>query len=487
MQRYYRKKPIQLYIAVFIFILLAAILIISSFSKYQKSVIFNRFITPFERIISKNINHSPNSKNLLIEIENTDFAELMVPKRDEKWFDVKIIGENEVLFSKVKKRGYNFYNWAGVKKSLTVKTDNSKFFLMNYKYPRFFMEFIAVELAKDLHILGQLNEMVNLQINNKKLGLYLLTEEFNESFLERHRLPIGPIYALDKYDYQVDDFYDVNFWKSIIKDQSLQPLQDLLRCINENCPDLKKMVHIDQILELNILYDLIGSRHVDAYHNHRWYFNPRTNKFSQLLWDIGYVEEKSKLFTTTNPIIQRLYSDPEIRKEWALKAYDILKNTWTKKRIEQAFDKFSKENFKSLMADKYLGSSYAFSNSKIKEEFDILRSTILNRRSNILTMLESPEVALVNNSKIVMTSIAPLEIEGVTVASNINLINDLIFNNAKTFQHRSYAIHLEKSLYEMQNHYDEIVVTNTITQKEFRLKSKNLELEELKKVVVYHD
>jgi len=209
---------------------------------------------------------------------------------------------------KVRYRGDFVNHWGFVKKSFRVKTRKKRLFeglrsfnLIVPKFPAQMNSALGYALASELGLIAPRSEMVNLVLNGKWHGLYLLVEQLDESTLRRHNRMPGDLYAgemvaKDSYRGVFGPVFDhPGLWTKIAvnnhyPEASRAPLNRLLGLVRspstaDTMMELSELLDMDAWGRFSAFETLATSYHYDNMHNWRLYYDPAASRFLPVVWD----------------------------------------------------------------------------------------------------------------------------------------------------------------------------------------------------------
>lgn len=213
-------------------------------------------------------------------------------------------------FQKIKfrYRGDFWPHWARHKKSLRVKTKKAELFegmrRFNLLAPKF-REQLQTDLgnrfASLMGLIAPRTELVSVVLNGKRQGVHVLVEQLDESTLRRHqRMPgdlyVGELVAKDRYaGVNSEVFEHAGLWEKVavynrLPAESRKPMERLIKLLNA-VPSKGVHRELTQLLDVDawglfMAYEtLTQTRHFDAVHNWRLYFDPSRGKFVPVVWD----------------------------------------------------------------------------------------------------------------------------------------------------------------------------------------------------------
>ncbi len=208
---------------------------------------------------------------------------------------------------KIKYRGDFWWHWAFYKKSLRVKTKKNDLFqgmrsfnLIAPKFEAHVNNHLSYRLARMMGLLAPRSAMVNLWINGKSRGVFLLVEQLEEMTLRHNRRMPGDLYsgdlvARDRYRGIANDlFIHPGVWEKVAinnhyPEASFAPLEALLSRMPP--ADRDGIGELGDLLEVHawgrfLAYEILAQTyHFSQNHNWRLYFDPVLNRFEPVIWD----------------------------------------------------------------------------------------------------------------------------------------------------------------------------------------------------------
>ncbi len=209
---------------------------------------------------------------------------------------------------KTRYRGDHFWHWAARKKSIRVKTKRSHLFermrAFNLIAPKMRDQIsghISYVLAAELDLMVPRSEMVDVHINGRYRGVYLLLEQLEEMVLRKHGRMPGDLYAADmvgrnKYrGLSSQIFANHGLWEKVAinnhfdegEDEALVLLIDALSAPpgRERSAKLRSLLDVDAFARFSAFRTLCQSEHFENTHNWRLYYDPWRNRFEPVVWD----------------------------------------------------------------------------------------------------------------------------------------------------------------------------------------------------------
>jgi spore coat protein H len=236
--------------------------------------------------------------------------------------------------------------------------------LRRLEFPTYLHGHLPYLVAEKLGLFALKADLVAVHWNGVYYGVMNFWEQLGGEFLELRGRPKGLIFA-EAVTQGVRDLWtnpgvsgkENERWTTYPDsepDERWEPLRKLLRVLQS--PDdetfrreIRKILDVDQFVRAVAFWNLGGSFHQDS-HNIRLYYNPERKLFEWILWDIAgfhYTvdqfsyrvgeEQDFRLDWCPNPLMHRLFKDPEIVEKRNRILWD-----WMQKDI-------TREDFKALI------------------------------------------------------------------------------------------------------------------------------------------
>ncbi len=205
-------------------------------------------------------------------------------------------------------RGDSVYHWGYWKKSWRVKTkkkalfdDMRRFNLIAPRTPEQLNNYLASRLASYLGLVTPKVELCNVILNGRLMGVYVLTEQLDESTLRREmRMPgdlySGEIIGTDTYlGARLELFDHAGAWTKVAENNhfdldAIAPLRALLHHVQRvqepaSRAAFGQLADIDAFARFSAFEALACSVHSDSVHNWRLYYDPWRTAFEPIVWD----------------------------------------------------------------------------------------------------------------------------------------------------------------------------------------------------------
>ena len=241
----------------------------------------------------------------------------------------------------------------------------------NYIYEYIFHKFLEFNNLISLKYF-----FVNLDINNKKHGIYAVEEGFSRELIERNKKKNGPIFGLDEdegviYPNIKYDLYSKKFWLNnypeLATKASLKLKKLKLGKISAN-----EIFDIEKWATYFAIIDLTGNFHGSIPKSVKLYYNPDSQKFEPIGFDGHYNSDLFQNFLT----IDFLDVDNKncdyicIEREWYLKFLEIEDSNINKKFVNLYINKLkeiSSDNFIKDFQNKNLEQINFFNDQFLSE------------------------------------------------------------------------------------------------------------------------
>lgn len=231
-----------------------------------------------------------------------------LPHSGFEYVDGGMFYGDEVREVDLRYRGDNVYHWGFWKKSWRVKTQRGalykgmrKFNLIAPRTTEVLNNYLSYRLGSYMGLISPYTELVNVAVNGKYQGVFVLTEQLEESTIRRHDRMPGDVYsgelvgmdALQGIDNRVFDHPGV-WTKAAVNNHfdegAMDPLEHLLKAIEDaDSPEgqrrLSELVNIEAFAKFSAFEALACTVHIDAQHNWRLYYDPWETAFEPIVWD----------------------------------------------------------------------------------------------------------------------------------------------------------------------------------------------------------
>jgi len=218
---------------------------------------------------------------------------------------------------KLRYRGDTILHWGYPKKSFRIKTKKKslfegmrKFNVIAPKSHILVVNHLSYELARDLGLMAPRSKMVNLVLNGRYQGIYVLVEQLEELTLRNSGRMPGDVYAGElfgkdrRHGISTKVFDHPGVWDKIavnnhFEENSYAPLDRLTTLIHQPQTesiqeDLMNLLDVEAWGKFSAYQTLLQTFHFDEEHNWRLYYDPWRTEFVPIVWDpIGWVSESS--------------------------------------------------------------------------------------------------------------------------------------------------------------------------------------------------
>lgn len=167
-----------------------------------------------------------------------------------------------------------------------------------YKDPSLMRNKLSMDFFQKLGVLAPDTEHVLLYINDELQGVYLELESFDDCFLDKRNLPIGPVYYAINNDANFSLITPENELKKTLEDgytrkigseRSWDKIRSLILFIN-TASDEEFKTKIQERIDIETYFlwlsGVICTQNFDGFiHNYALYLNPQTCTFQISPWD----------------------------------------------------------------------------------------------------------------------------------------------------------------------------------------------------------
>ncbi len=253
--------------------------------------------------------------------------------------------KGKIYKAEVRYRGDNPNHWRFEKKSWRINFKKELFEKrksINLILPEdrhFFVEAWVNHIAEKLNLKVPDYCFVNLKINGKLHGVYLMSEQWGEEFLEKKQVaPESNLYGENDFYEPVANLYeDIRFFKKYTSEikgvkNEYTDLSFLLDYLH-NLPDEEFYRKIDNLIDMDNFYrwqahsTLVFSRSQRISHNLILFFNREKGRFEFIPWNVAMAdEEPSYPDINYNPLMTRILKNPEFMFERNQTLWNYIKN-----------------------------------------------------------------------------------------------------------------------------------------------------------------
>ena len=221
-----------------------------------------------------------------------------VPDEMKIWYPANIQFNGEKYNVKIKLKGNRYIHWAD-RKETSYKIDligskriwNLEEFSLqkpitkNYTY-----EFLFHKLLGHVGLTSIDYSFVNLYFNDQKLGVYAVEESFSEDLLLRQNKKSGQIFTIrgelgELFPNIFFELYSDQLWKAK-KPKLTEDLFLRLNNIRDRNFEINDYFDLDKWAKFFAVIDLTGAYHGSMFGSSKIYYNPDTNLFEPIGYDL---------------------------------------------------------------------------------------------------------------------------------------------------------------------------------------------------------
>jgi len=237
--------------------------------------------------------------------------------------------------AKIRYRGVSPNHWNAIKKSWQVSVppdallhgrEDFRFFIGEDK--GWIKAFLWNHLGDKLHILTLEAEPVELIVNERPMGLYILMEGWEPGFLERNNRKPGSLYSNINSNISNVDLFRTEYvrqWSDrsneLIDPEDVPHLKQFVTVV-ANTPDsvfaqeIAPIVDLDQFYRWTLATLLSGNFNQGNSANLNFYFNADTRKFEPIFFDATLTPLSDPIDLSNHRLASRVLSAPELRTEF---------------------------------------------------------------------------------------------------------------------------------------------------------------------------
>jgi len=261
--------------------------------------------------------------NLKLNISDSDY-EFIKEKRQvaldrglqindgENYVPCKVSTDDDSVVGEMRLKGHMTDHLEGEKWSFRVKTEEEilgmyRFSLQHPGTRNYVYEWIYHELLKNEEIIYLKYDFINLQLNEKDLGIYAVEEHFGQHVLDRNNRPKGAILRWNPslfWEWRIDEFqgmyldedyssYTSSFAEPydkgvVLKDEALVKNYQIaayrLEQFRRGEKATSDVFDVDKMAKFHAIIDLVGGHHSLDWSDVKFYYNSETDKIEP----VGY-------------------------------------------------------------------------------------------------------------------------------------------------------------------------------------------------------
>lgn len=276
-----------------------------------------------------------NSEDLAFLNQNLPPAysdDIHLTEEYRQYVPAKFIAQGREYSVEVRYRGDTSAHWSAEKKSWLIKFKKGDLFKgmrrMHLILPfdrGYIIEHFNNYRAKKLGLITPRSDFTVLYVNGKNNGVYFEIEGLDRELIAKNQQPDeANAYSLVDNDWvfnrMIDRFGQLGFWEKAVKNpnsdiDSFAEFELMLDLLN-NASDEEFFAKIPELLDMEKFYKwqihslLVNSNH-QMIHDLRFYFNNATGKFELMPWDVEQRPLVVQIDENYNPLIERIFRNPE--------------------------------------------------------------------------------------------------------------------------------------------------------------------------------
>ena len=295
----------------------------------------------------------------------------------------KIKYKDQILETSIRLKGDRAIHYKNKKNSsyrLKLKKNNfykgmKSFSIQKPRIRNYVWEWIFHEFNEEFNSIKLKYEFINLNINGKDEGLYVIEEVFSNNLLEKNKRRAGPIFGLHEnfstnFEIAKLDIYQEKYWSRVSNLEIFLTAKAKITKLKDRDIPLNEIFDVKKWANYFAISDLLGTQHGYLAKSVKMYYNP----ISGLIEPIPFDGHKTPHFNY-HESIKKTYE------EINLSSYDqaLEKSNWLKyfflNKDESINILFYREYLKSLkrITDKKFLDSFFIKNQK---EINLINSKI---------------------------------------------------------------------------------------------------------------
>lgn len=295
---------------------------------------------------------------LKIELSDNDYKFLEDKRQEALDRGIQInVGDNYVpctvsdastnIEAEIRLKGHMTDHLQGDKWSFRIKSDQEimgmyRFSLQHPGTRGFVYEWVYHQLLKQEDIIHLHYDFVELQLNDKDLGVYAVEEHFGQHVIERNNRPKGAILRWNPslyWEWRIDeldgDFLDEEYSsflssyaepydKGTVKDDpeliaNYQTAAALLEAFRRDSLSTSEVFDVDKLASFHAIIDLVGGHHSLDWSDIKFYYNSDSKKIEPVGYESFSIRKTERLAgqrikdvsaVTGNDYHDKLFADP---------------------------------------------------------------------------------------------------------------------------------------------------------------------------------
>ncbi len=343
---------------------------------YEIKRLYEAYNPKIKYLITINENQGKNNKIIRLDINEKNYQKI-IDKREEAlrngilissdkdYVKANLTYNNKTIKVKIRLKGDLLDHLKTEKWSFRVETKNDekvmgmKTFSLQGPERRGKNEALFYALLKKEGLISLRYIPIQLIINNKSKGNYIIEEHFSKELIENNKRIEGPIIKINEdlmwlgySNYitlsNIDCFNTKSTLNNELKNAEFEKARNLMNAFRQGKIKADDVFDVKQIIKLAAIIDLTGGHHAYSLHNMRFYYNPITEKLEPIAYDASTSSYPIKKLTYNNNLFK---NDP------------LKENIKNIKLYIQELTKVSNEEYLKEIVNKY---------SNLIQDYDIL-------------------------------------------------------------------------------------------------------------------
>tara|TARA_Y100000590_G_scaffold402256_1_gene487878 strand:+ start:510 stop:2144 length:1635 start_codon:yes stop_codon:yes gene_type:complete len=353
----------------------------------------------------------------------------------------KIIYNNKSYNANIRLKGDRIVHWNEKNKSsyrINIRKNETimglkKFSLQKPRVRNYIHEWIFHELNSENGLIKLKYDFINLYINNKDMGIYVVEEFFTKHILEKNKRKNGPIFSVQesfetKFVNSKFEVYDKRIWLNDANIALTKNILSKLKLFINSKIGASETLDLDMWSSYLATTDLLRTYHGANLKSQKFYYNITTNKFEPVPFDGHFwnpilshaskedrdrimIEVSGDEMDTPGVVSYSTFlANTLINDElFAKKYFSALKKVSSKEFLDNFFNKRKNaiNRISSLIYSDYFLNDfihfygpgiYYFDKEKIYERAKIIRKKMYSDKNKIFAYTKNDKIIIENNN-----------------------------------------------------------------------------------------
>jgi len=356
-------------------------------------------------------------------------------------YKAKIIHNDKIYNASIRLKGDRYIHWNEENKSsyrINIRQNKrilglKKFSLQKPRTRNYIYEWIFHELNSENGLIKLKYDFINLHVNNKDLGIYVIEEFFTKHILEKNNRKNGPIFSVQE-SFETEfinskfEVYDKNIWLNEANVAFTKDVLNKLKLFINSELDANEILDLDMWAWYMATTDLLRTYHGSNLKSQKFYYNIENKKFEPVPFDghywnpilshaaksdrdriiieVGNDEIDTPGVVNYSAFLARKLMDEEI---FAKKYFFALKKITSEKFLDDFFNQRKKNinKISSLIYSDYFFNDfvhfygpgiYYFDKSKIYRRAEQIRNKMQTDKNKLFAYRKNGSIIVENNN-----------------------------------------------------------------------------------------